>query len=236
MGTMYGGLSEGVSTGTVRAAQDEPPPVPVRPGTKNTWTTAWQVMNSPVGVVLSVVVAFGGVLGILMSVFLGELRAMEERLRQDMAAMEQGLRQDMAAMEERLRQDMVAMEQELRQDMTAIEERLRQDMAAMEQGLRQDMAAMEERLQAQISELRTARLQGALEDKAAELPLGLVPSQGEAPVAGTGTPGVERGSRPAPSSQVPREGLEPSRPQGQRFLRPSRLPVPPPRLAVEGEI
>lgn len=192
MGTMYGGLSEGVSTGTVRAAQDEPPPVPVRPGTKNTWTTAWQVMNSPVGVVLSVVVAFGGVLGILMSVFLGELRAMEERLRQD--------------------------------------------MAAMEQGLRQDMAAMEERLQAQISELRTARLQGALEDKAAELPLGLVPSQGEAPVAGTGTPGVERDSRPAPSSQVPREGLEPSRPQGQRFLRPSRLPVPPPRLAVEGEV
>ena len=192
MGTMYGGRSEGVSTGTVRAAQDEPPPVPVRPGTKNTWTTAWQVMNSPVGVVLSVVVAFGGVLGILMSVFLGELRAMEERLRQD--------------------------------------------MAAMEQGLRQDMAAMEERLQAQISELRTARLQGALEDKAAELPLGLVPSQGEAPVAGTGTPGVERDSRPAPSSQVPREGLEPSRPQGQRFLRPSRLPVPPPRLAVEGEV
>lgn len=192
MGTMYGGRSEGVSTGTVRAAQDEPPPVPVRPGTKNTWTTAWQVMNSPVGVVLSVVVALGGVLGILMSVFLGELRAMEERLRQD--------------------------------------------MAAMEQGLRQDMAAMEERLQAQISELRTARLQGALEDKAAELPLGLVPSQGEAPVAGTGTPGVERDSRPAPSSQVPREGLEPSRPQGQRFLRPSRLPVPPPRLAVEGEV
>ncbi len=192
MGTMYGGLSEGVSTGTVRAAQDEPPPVPVRPGTKNTWTTAWQVMNSPVGVVLSVVVAFGGVLGILMSVFLGELRAMEERLRQD--------------------------------------------MAAMEQGLRQDMAAMEERLQAQISELRTARLQGALEDEAAERPPGLAPSQGEAPVAGTGTPGVERDSRPAPSSQVPREGLEPSRPQGQRFLRPSRLPVPPPRLAVEGEV
>ena len=192
MGTMYGGLSEGVSTGTVRAAQDEPPPVPVRPGTKNTWTTAWQVMNSPVGVVLSVVVAFGGVLGILMSVFLGELRAMEERLRQD--------------------------------------------MAAMEQGLRQDMAAMEERLQAQISELRTARLQGALEDEAAERPPGLVPSRGEAPVAGTGTPGVERDGRPAPSSQVPREGLEPSRPQGQRFLRPSRLPVPPPRLAVEGEV
>lgn len=192
MGTMYGGLSEGVSTGTARDAQDEPPPVAMRPGMKNTWTTAWQVMNSPVGVVLSVVVAFGGVLGILMSVFLGELRAMEERLRQD--------------------------------------------MAAMEQGLRQDMAAMEERLQAQISELRTARLQGALEDEAAERPPGLVPSQGEAPVAGTGTPGVERDNRPAPSSQVPREGLEPSRPQGQRFLRPSRLPVPPPRLAVEGEV
>src|SRR5256885_15667300 len=33
---------------------------------------------------------------------------------------------------------------------------------------------------------------------------------------------------------VPRPGVEPGRPCGHRFLRPTRLPVPPPRRAPEG--
>ena len=72
-------------------AGDERLPGSARLGAKGAWNGAWQALNTPVGVVLSVVVAFGSVLGILMSVFLGELRAMEQRLRQDMAAMEERL-------------------------------------------------------------------------------------------------------------------------------------------------
>ena len=34
------------------------------------------------------------------------------------------------------------------------------------------------------------------------------------------------------SKVVPREGLEPSRPCGQRILSPLRLPIPPPRLVI----
>ena len=101
-------------------AGDKPMSGSVRQGPKSTWTAAWQAINNPVGVVLSVVVAFGSVLGILMSVFLGELRAMEQRLRQDMAVMEQRLRQDMTAMEERLRQDMAAMEERLQAQITEL--------------------------------------------------------------------------------------------------------------------
>ena len=166
MGTVDAGLSGRRPTGTTPGAGDEPLSGSVRHGPKSTWTAAWQALNSPVGVVLAVVVAFGSVLGILMSVFLGELRAMEQRLRQDMAAMEQELRQDMAAMEQRLRQD----------------------MAAMEERLRQDMAAMDERLQGQISELRVAQFQGALEGEADGEPPGPGPSQGAAPKADAGTP------------------------------------------------
>src|ERR1700686_5488966 len=33
---------------------------------------------------------------------------------------------------------------------------------------------------------------------------------------------------------VPRSGVEPERPCGQRFLRPTRLPVPPPRRSRNG--
>src|ERR1700694_3130809 len=33
---------------------------------------------------------------------------------------------------------------------------------------------------------------------------------------------------------VPRAGVEPARPCGHRFLRPTRLPVPPPRRARNG--
>src|SRR5438552_16057346 len=33
---------------------------------------------------------------------------------------------------------------------------------------------------------------------------------------------------------VPRAGVEPARPCGHRFLRPTRLPVPPPRRTTEG--
>ena len=107
MGAMDAGLSETRSHETAptppdRASPDEASPVAVRLGAKGAWNGAWQALNTPVGVVLSVVVTFGSVLGILMSVFLGELRAMEERLRQDMAAMEERLRLDMAAMDERL--------------------------------------------------------------------------------------------------------------------------------------
>lgn len=91
METIDAGPSERRPLKTTRAPQDEPSSGAVRPGPKNTWTEAWQALNSPVRVVLSVVVAFAGVLGILMSVFLGELRAMEQRLRQDMAAMEERL-------------------------------------------------------------------------------------------------------------------------------------------------
>ena len=98
MGTVDAGLSGRRPTETVPGAGDEPLPFSARLGAKGAWNGAWQALNTPVGVVLSVVVAFGSVLGILMSVFLGELRG----LRQDMAAMEQRLRQDMAAMEERL--------------------------------------------------------------------------------------------------------------------------------------
>ena len=109
MGTVDAGLSGRRPTETVPGAGDEPLPFSARLGAKGAWNGAWQALNTPVGVVLSVVVAFGSVLGILMSVFLGELRG----LRQDMAAMEQRLRQDIAAMEQRLRQDLAAMEQRL---------------------------------------------------------------------------------------------------------------------------
>ena len=98
MGAMDAGLSQTRSHETAPVPPDEASPVAVRLGAKGAWNGAWQALNTPVGVVLSVVVTFGSVLGILMSVFLGELRG----LRQDMAAMEQRLRQDMAAMEERL--------------------------------------------------------------------------------------------------------------------------------------
>ena len=91
MGTVDAGQSGRRPTGTTPGAGDEPLTGSVRHGPKSTWTAAWQALNTPVGVVLSVVVAFGSVLGILMSVFLGELRAMEQRLRQDMAAMEERL-------------------------------------------------------------------------------------------------------------------------------------------------
>ena len=125
MGAMDAGLSETRSHETAptppdRASPDEASPVAVRLGAKGAWNGAWQALNTPVGVVLSVVVAFGSVLGILMSIFLGELRAMEQRLRQDMAAMEERLRQDMAAMEERLRQDMAAMEERLQAQITEL--------------------------------------------------------------------------------------------------------------------
>ena len=91
MGTVDAGLSGRRPTETVPGAGDEPLPFSARLGAKGAWNGAWQALNTPVGVVLSVVVAFGSVLGILMSVFLGELRAMEQRLRQDMAAMEERL-------------------------------------------------------------------------------------------------------------------------------------------------
>ena len=98
MGTVDAGLSGRRPTEAVPGTGDEPLPFSARLGAKGVWNGAWQALNTPVGVVLSVVVAFGSVLGILMSVFLGELR----ELRQDMAAMEQRLRQDLAAMEQRL--------------------------------------------------------------------------------------------------------------------------------------
>src|SRR5256885_16460877 len=43
------------------------------------------------------------------------------------------------------------------------------------------------------------------------------------PAAGTVLPAV-----------VPRAGVEPARPCGHRFLRPTRLPIPPPRRSGEG--
>jgi hypothetical protein len=33
-------------------------------------------------------------------------------------------------------------------------------------------------------------------------------------------------AHPTPSDLVPETGIEPARPQGQRFLRPPRLPIP----------
>lgn len=44
------------------------------------WTAAWQVLNTPAGVVVSVVVAFGSVAALLLTVFLGQLNRMEDRL------------------------------------------------------------------------------------------------------------------------------------------------------------
>lgn len=44
------------------------------------WTAAWQVLNTPAGVVISVVVAFGSMAALLMTVFLGQLNRMEDRL------------------------------------------------------------------------------------------------------------------------------------------------------------
>lgn len=44
------------------------------------WTGAWQVLNTPAGVVVSVVVAFGSMASLLMTVFLGQLNRMEDRL------------------------------------------------------------------------------------------------------------------------------------------------------------
>src|SRR5256885_10595324 len=41
-------------------------------------------------------------------------------------------------------------------------------------------------------------------------------------------------SRPFDTGVVPRAGVEPARPCGHRFLRPTRLPVPPPRRFPEG--
>src|SRR5256885_10343914 len=41
-------------------------------------------------------------------------------------------------------------------------------------------------------------------------------------------------SRPFDTGVVPRAGVEPARPCGHRFLRPTRLPVPPPRRCPAG--
>src|SRR3979409_1117724 len=42
------------------------------------------------------------------------------------------------------------------------------------------------------------------------------------------------GERHGATSVVPRSGVEPERPCGHRFLRPTRLPVPPPRRGRNG--
>lgn len=54
------------------------------------WTAAWEVLNTPAGVVVSVIAALGGMMAVFLTIFLGQLNRMEDRLEEQI----RGIRED----------------------------------------------------------------------------------------------------------------------------------------------
>ena len=90
MTTANAGLSEQASMEPPRVGQAESAARATRPGTGNAWTNTWGFLNTPAGVVVSVAAALGGMVAVFLTVFLGQLNRMEDRLEEQI----RGIRED----------------------------------------------------------------------------------------------------------------------------------------------
>ncbi len=108
-------------------------------GTGNAWIGAWQVLNTPAGVVVSVVVAFGSVTALLMTVFLGQLNRMEDRLEDQIGEVREAI--------EEMRNSGLAQIGELGDSIRVTEQRL----LAQIRELADSMRAGDQRLLAEIN-------------------------------------------------------------------------------------
>ena len=106
------------------------------PGTENAWISTWGVLNTPAGFAVSLVVALGGLAALFLTVFLGQLNRMEDRLEAQMGVLETSLQTQIDELETSLQTQIDELETSLQ---TQIEE------------LKDAMRASEQRLVAQIN-------------------------------------------------------------------------------------
>lgn len=126
------------------ASQSEAGRQEAGPGTVRAWPAAWNVLNAPMAVVVSVV----GALCVILSIFLGQLNRMEDRLNQMGDRLER--------MEDRLENQIGAARvdilREVKEDIGQLEERLLLQIGGVEERLLLQITGVEERLLVQIGE------------------------------------------------------------------------------------
>lgn len=90
MTTANARLSQEGSMASEVTSQSEAKPRGEGPKAVRAQTTAWEVLNTPAGVVVSVVAALGGMMAVFLTIFLGQLNRMEDRLEEQI----RGIRED----------------------------------------------------------------------------------------------------------------------------------------------
>lgn len=90
MTTANPGPSDRSSVGPAPRSEAESVARATRPGTGNAWNNTWGLLNTPAGGVASVAAALGGMVAVFLTVFLGQLNRMEDRLEEQI----RGIRED----------------------------------------------------------------------------------------------------------------------------------------------
>lgn len=90
MKTASAGLPERGSAEAAPVGQAESVERATRLGTGSAWNNTWGLLNTPAGVVVSVAAALGGMVAVFLTIFLGQLNRMEDRLEEQI----RGTRED----------------------------------------------------------------------------------------------------------------------------------------------
>lgn len=112
-------------------------------GEGKAWTAPWNVVNTPVVILVSVVAA----LGVFLAIFLGQLNRMEDRLETQIGQVKEDILREVKEDIVELRDSNQATKELLLVLMGELEERLLAQIGEMEES----MLAREERLLAQIN-------------------------------------------------------------------------------------